>query len=256
MSRIQLSHLSLEVHGTEQDKYQTLQTRYIHNIAHEVRTPLTIILGYANLLHSGKLGALAPDQQEALAAILSSSSDLWGLLERVSALLTTETHLSVAMEVDLAKIGAKVVDQNRAFTTQAGLRVQTQFEPGLPAVSGDPYLVEQAVQCLVDNAIKFTTNGGRISLSTLRDGPWACVAVEDTGIGIAPEYQQAIFAPFFQVDATATRRYGGCGLGLTVVKAVADEHFGAIDVTSQLGSGSRFVLKLPYKPPASSDPHH
>jgi signal transduction histidine kinase len=256
MSRIQLSHLSLEVHGTEQNQHQTLQTRYMHNIAHEVRTPLTIILGYANLLHSGKLGELEPEQQEALAAILDSSSDLWGLLERVNALLTTETHLSVALEVDLAKIATKVLDQNHAFITQAGLRVQTQFEPGLSAVPGDPYLVEQAVQCLVDNAIKFTSNGGRISLSTLRDGPWACVAVEDTGIGIAPEYLQTIFTPFFQVDATATRRYGGCGLGLTVVKAVADEHFGAVEVTSQLGIGSRFVLKLPYQPPASPDPHH
>ena len=116
---------------------------------------------------------------------------------------------------------------------------------------GDPYQLQHAADCLLDNAIKFTPAGGRVGIQVCADRPdqtepaWICFSVTDTGIGIAREEQDRIFASFYQADGSTTRRYGGLGLGLTVAKAVVEAHAGDIKVSSQPGEGSRLTIRIP-----------
>jgi CheY-like chemotaxis protein len=127
--------------------------------------------------------------------------------------------------------------------------LEIHLEQRLPLISGDPYQLRAAVDCLLDNALKFTPGGGRVQVRVYAESGQACLAVTDTGIGIKEHEVSQVFAPFFQLDGSSTRRYEGLGLGLTVAKAVVEGHSGQIQVTSQPGQGSCFTVKLPTMSP-------
>jgi signal transduction histidine kinase len=227
-----------------------LHSTFIQNVSHELRTPLTIIQGYAELLGDGSLGVLAPEQQEAIFAIVDHTDALRTLVERIDILLEAEANDTAPLPLALDEIVAKVVKGRRAAATQAGLKLVVHLEPDLPPVSGAPYHLRQAIDCLLENALKFTPGGGRVEVQMYTEPGWVCLAVTDTGIGMTKEGLKRIFTRFYQRDRSTTRQYGGIGLGLTLVRAVIEEHGGRIEVQSQPGLGSRFTIKLPALSPA------
>ncbi len=223
-----------------------LQSAFIQNVSHELRTPLTIIQGYAELLSDGSLGALAPEQQEAIFVIVDRTSELRTLVERVGVLMAIEAHTGEPVPTTLDEVIAEVMMKKaRAAAIQAGLTLEIHLEPNLPPVSGDPYHLEQAIGCLLDNAIKFTPCGGQVKVQTYTESGWVCLAVTDTGIGMTEEELEHLFTRFYQADTSTTRRYKGIGLGLTLAKAVIEEYGGQIQVESQPSQGSRFTVRLP-----------
>ena len=224
---------------------------FIQNVSHELRTPVTIIQGYAELLGDGTLGALAPEQQEAIFVIVNRASELRTLVERIDILLAVEAHETASLPLALDEIVAETVKGRRAAATQAGLTLEVRLEPDLPPVSGDRHHLQRAIDCLLENAHKFTPSGGRVEVQVYTEPGWVCLTVTDTGIGIAKEELEYIFTGFYQRDRSTNRRYGGIGLGLTLVKAVIEEHGGRIEVESQPSQGSRFTIKLPALSPAA-----
>jgi CheY-like chemotaxis protein len=112
--------------------------------------------------------------------------------------------------------------------------------------------LQEAFDCLVENAIKFTPHGGRVEVQGYMVPGWTCLAVSDTGVGIEPDKLPYLSTSFYQVDGSTTRRYGGLGLGLTLARSVVEEHCGQIEVESLPGQGSRFIVKLPLTSPDNS----
>ena len=120
-------------------------------------------------------------------------------------------------------------------------------------MSGDPYQLQEALDCLIENAIKFTPQGGQIEVQGYTEPGWVCLVINDTGVGIEPNKLLYLGTGFYQADGSTTRRYGGLGLGLTLARSVVEAHSGKIEVESQPGQGSRFTVKLPRKPAPFSD---
>ena len=228
-----------------------LHSTFIQTVSHELRTPLSIIQGYAELLGDGSLGTLAPDQQEAVFVIVDRAYALRTMVERIDILLATEARESTSLPLALDKIVTDLVREKRPAVTHARLALEVELEPGLPPVSGDPYHLQQAIDCLLENALKFTPDGGRVEVQVYTEPGWVCLAVADTGIGMTEEELDHLFTHFYQKDRSTTRQYGGIGLGLTLVRAVIEEHRGLIEVESQPSQGSRFTIKLPAPSPAA-----
>jgi CheY-like chemotaxis protein/two-component sensor histidine kinase len=222
-----------------------LHSIFIQTVAHELRTPVSIIHGYAEMLREGGLGQLAPEQQRAVTVIANRAIELRNMVERIGMVLAIETHAVASLPLSLSDLVARAVEEHSPMATEAGLALELHVAPDLPLMSGDPYLLEHAVECLLDNALKFTPQGGQIKVEVYTEPGWICLTVTDTGIGMAAEEMTQIFTPFYQVDGSTTRRYGGMGLGLSVAKAVVERHGGEITVFSQPGQGSRFTVRLP-----------
>lgn len=222
-----------------------LHATFIRNVEHELRTPLAIVQGYAELLRDGGLGELAPDQQKALFVIVNRAYELRSLVERVGVLMSVQANTDIMLPIVLSNVVADVIRERQSDAAQAGLKLETHLEPDLPQIMGNVHQLHEAFECLVENAIKFTPAGGHIQVRVYAEPGWVCCSVEDNGIGIEEDKLAHLFDGFYQVDGSTTRRYGGIGLGLTVVKSVVKAHHGHIGVESQVGQGSRFTVRLP-----------
>lgn len=223
-------------------------------VSHELHTPLTAVIGYADMLLAGLLGPLSPEQQEAIATILERGETL---LSRIDALLDIAA-LSLGpppllrAPVDLAEVVAEVVEALTPEAKRAGVALSGMVEPGLPPVPADRARLRESLRQLADNAVKFNRPGGDAVVMAVRNGgvpPTVAIAVQDQGPGIDPALHGRIFEPFFVGDPTATRARPGAGLGLALVRAHALAHGGHVTVESRPGAGSRFTLILPLEVP-------
>ncbi len=224
------------------------KSQFLANMSHEIRTPLNGVLGVAQLL---AMTSLTPDQQEYLDMIQSSGENLLGILNDILDLTKIEADmLYLAPERFsprelLEKLGALY----RHLCRQKGLDLILEIASDLPEmVIGDPLRIKQILFNLLGNAVKFTPKGQvRLACRVLGSTAGQVTLqfkVCDTGIGISPEDQLRIFAPFEQADDSNTRQYGGTGLGLAICQRLCQLMNGALDVESQLGYGSCFMLTL------------
>jgi two-component system phosphate regulon sensor histidine kinase PhoR len=221
------------------------QAEFLAVTSHELRTPLTSIAGYAKMLMQPTITDAA-SRQEFLLAIERQAGRLGGLIENILAV----TQLSESsLEAGSAPL-AGAVHSVLARLGPGAERVDVDIAADLPDVQVDRRLLELAIGNLLDNALKFSPDASRCRLGARLEGNDVLVWVEDDGIGIAQEHVGRIFERFYQVDSSSTRRHGGVGLGLHLVKAVTEEAGGTIDVQSEPGEGTRFTLRLPASDPA------
>jgi signal transduction histidine kinase len=259
-SLLREQNVDLEARYREAEEARRLKNEFLANVSHELRTPLTAILGYAYLLREGLSGVLAEEQTAAVAKIEQAGNALMGLINDLLDLThlklgrtTVEPELCDAVALARAALSA-------APAPGAGVELCTETPPERVPIHTDPVMVVRILQNLLSNAVKFTALGSitlRVRTETaapppggdggaLADqGPVVVWEVQDTGIGISPEDQQSIFDEFRQVDGSATRRFGGTGLGLALSQGLARRLGGAIRVRSTLGEGSSFTLSLP-----------
>lgn len=222
-----------------------LKNEFLQTVSHELRTPITVIQGYLGLFESGELGELQPEQREAVAIINRRARALSNLVRDVTLILEIQSRSFQKEPFFLEELVRTVVNEYKPMAERAGLKLSVEIPPWPTPVAGSTYYLHRAFEHLLDNAVKFTSSGGTIGVRMSRQGKWARVQVADTGIGIAPEQRSRIFERFYQVDGSATRRYGGMGLGLAVVKEVIEAHGGTLDVESEVGKGSTFTVCLP-----------
>jgi signal transduction histidine kinase/putative methionine-R-sulfoxide reductase with GAF domain len=222
-----------------------MKDQFIQNVSHELRTPLSIVRGYAELLERGELGGLDTAQQEPAAIIARRVRMLSKLVDDLTAILEVEAEKTRREMIDMAQLTVTQLADFKNNIRQTGLTVIEEIEDGLPPIFGDPNLLLRVVDNLLSNAMKFTPQGGAITVRLKQQESWLVLDVSDTGVGIPPDKLQRIFERFYQVDGSATRRYGGTGLGLALVKEVVESHGGSVSVESLPGRGATFRVRLP-----------
>lgn len=224
-----------------------MKANFISNISHELRTPLTHIKGYIELLISESLGPLTEQQRHALDVSQQSSGRLEGLIEDlIMVSLASRGEMSIKLEdMDIRGAASLAV---KSFLNQAqgrGIELHMVIDEDTPLVQGDPQKIGWALNQLVENGIKFTSTGGSVAVGVKREGGnLVTVSVTDTGIGIAPNRVKEVFEPFHQLDGSSTRRYGGTGLGLSLVRQIVEAHGSMISVQSVEGHGTTFKFPL------------
>lgn len=226
-----------------------MKTEFMANVTHELRTPLNSVIGFAELLHEQVPGPLNARQAEFAADILASGQRLLALVEGILEMSRLDAA-GTALEREPVDIGAALATRaaaHRALAEAQGLGISLELAPNLGDAELDPRALRRMLDALIDNAIKFNREGGRVTLSARRDGDWLEIAVADSGIGIAHADLAKLFQPLVQLDAGLARRAGGIGLGLALARRLAELHGGTIEVASEPDQGSTFTLRLPIK---------
>jgi len=224
-----------------------LKANFISNISHEFRTPLTHIKGYIELLVTESLGPITEEQRHALQVSQQSSGKLEGLIEDlIMVSLASRGELSVKLDdMDIGRIASLMVKSFLEKAQERGINLHAVIDEDIPFAQGDSQKIGWALSQLIDNGIKFTSTGGSVVVSVKREGEnLVIVSITDTGIGIAPQRLSEIFEPFHQLDGSSTRRYGGTGLGLSLVRQIIEAHGSMIEVQSVVGRGTTFKFPL------------
>ena len=225
----------------------TLRAEFMSISTHELKTPINVIGGYAELMHDGLLGEVATRQLEALDSIREQARVLTLMVNQlldVSRIEAGGLQLEIG-EVVLSDVFDRVHRTFQALARKQDVEFAVELLPDTPRViPGDAdRLRDQVLGNLLSNAFKFTPGGGRVSMRGMPDGDWVAIEVADTGSGIPAEWLPHIFEKFYQVGEQA--RSQGTGLGLTIAHEVISEHGGSIAVESNPGSGTRFRIRLP-----------
>jgi signal transduction histidine kinase len=224
-----------------------LKANFIANISHELRSPLTHIKGYIELLITESLGPITEEQRHALQVSQQSSAKLEGLLEDlIMVSLASRGEMSIKLDdMDIRRIASLAVRSFMSKAQDRGIDLHAVIDESVPFAQGDSQKIGWVLSQLIDNAIKFTSTGGSVAVGVKREGEnLVMVSVSDTGIGIAPNRLEEIFEPFHQLDGAPTRRYGGTGLGLSLVRQIVEAHGSMMDVHSVEGRGTTFKFPL------------
>jgi signal transduction histidine kinase/DNA-binding LacI/PurR family transcriptional regulator/putative methionine-R-sulfoxide reductase with GAF domain len=230
---------------TQLEEMDQLKDAFIQNVSHELRSPLALIRGYAEMLDSGEIGEVPADQKKPVAIIARRARMLSDLVKDITLILEAEVSPPEAQPIPLDELTQNAVEDFQVEIDQAELTLEAEIEPGLPPVSGDPTYMRRVLDNLIGNAVKFTPAGGKITVSLRQDGGTVALAVSDTGVGIPVDKLTRIFDRFYQVDGSARRRHGGVGLGLALVKEIVEAYGGRVTVESELEKGSTFTAYIP-----------
>lgn len=215
---------------------------FLSNVAHELRTPLMVASGYLQMLQKGIMNG-----DQLIAGIETVSRNVQQIATLVNDILFLQEMDLVLPDfqaVDLNDVARRVVDLYAEKATQRNVNLRFQPRPGLPPVSGDPKSLERALMALVDNAIKFSPQGGDVHIRLKSDTDKVLAVVEDHGIGITQETLPRIFDRFYHIEKSGDNLFGGIGLGLAITRQVIAQHQGSLDVTSEPGKGSTFTVTL------------
>ena len=247
-------------HLRELDK---LKSNFLATVSHELRTPLTSVIGFSEMLLQGIAGDLNEEQREYTQTIFDRGEELLTLITQILEISRMEmgmVHLGVA-PVAVADMADRAVDAVRLAAERAQVVVRSEVSRELAQVTADSDKIHQVLVNLLNNAIKFTREGGEVVVSAViapirrpfeeedffgdEEENAVAVTVRDTGIGIPEEQLNQIFEAFYQVDASSTREHGGAGLGLSIVKKLIEAHGGDVWAESAVGVGTTFTFTLP-----------
>ena len=226
-----------------------LKDEFLATLSHELRTPLNAILGWSQMLKSRKT---SEDETEKALSIIERSAraqnQLIDDLLDVSRIITGKLRLNVRA-VDLTNTITAAVDAARPAAEAKGIRLQILLDPQAEPISGDPDRLQQIVWNILSNAVKFTPKGGRVQVRLERVNSHVEIVISDTGKGIEKEFLPHVFDRFRQSDGSMTRRHGGLGLGLAIVRQLVELHGGQVSVSSEGdGQGATFTVSLPVLP--------
>ncbi|MFP5501417.1 MAG: sensor histidine kinase, partial [Candidatus Sericytochromatia bacterium] len=233
----------------ELHRAETVKGAFVNAISHDLRIPVTGLVGYAEFLEDEIGGPLTPEQREFVTGIQEAAARMTGLLDDLLDFARMEAHqMKIAPRpIRYADAMEEALRTFRPPAQKKGLSLGAELPPDLPAVQADPVRLMQVLSNLLSNAIKFTPEGGRVVVRVRCDGRECRTEVQDTGVGLAPEDAAHIFERFYQAEAG--RRAGGTGLGLSIVKAIVEGHGGRVGLESQVGEGSTFWFTLPLAEP-------
>jgi two-component system phosphate regulon sensor histidine kinase PhoR len=241
----------------EAETRERMRREFSANVSHELKTPLTSISGFAELMRSGLC-----DEEK----MIEFAGDIYRESQRMIALINDTIRISEldeggvhdeAEEVDLLAAAESAVESLSHTAGQRGIKMRVKGpeeigdiarnvkDPDSIRVSGSPHLIREIIYNLCDNAVKYNREGGKVIISVWNDGENACVSVEDTGIGIPASEQERVFERFYRVDKSHSRKIGGTGLGLSIVKHAAQFHDASIQLESEIGRGTRITLRFP-----------
>lgn len=221
---------------------EAARRQFLTTIAHELRTPLMAANGFLQIIRSGAL----PEEtlQSALETVARNLKEITALINDILFLQEMELILPEFQPTDLSQIILEVIETYRPMAQQQGIELQVNLPADAVQVLGDAKSLGRALAAVVDNAIKFSPDGGRVGVSLLTHENWAEIQVEDCGVGIPSEALPFIFDRFYHLDEVNGHLFRGAGLGLSIARQVIKQHGGEIAVQSALGRGSTFRLRL------------
>ncbi len=223
-----------------------MKSDFVSSVSHELRTPLASILGYLEILSTGEVGDLTELQRDFLGIVDTNAHRLLALIDELLTLAGLESgKLSMRFEtVDLGELVLGAVQVERPALSERRQEIDVQMPDSRVEVTADIDRLGQVVGNLLANAVKFTPEGGRISVRLTESDGMAELVVEDSGIGISEDDLGRMFERFFRAASATEQAIPGTGLGLAISKGIVDAHGGALAVVSELGSGSAFTVRL------------
>jgi PAS domain S-box-containing protein len=231
----------------EAEEANRLKDEFLATLSHELRTPLTSILGWAHMIDAGSLDDAT--MRNAVGVIRRNAEHQRQLVEDIldaSRIITGKLKVEIG-PMRLMPVVEGAVEAVRPAAAAKRVEIACAFDPGAKDIGGDPQRIRQVVWNLLSNAVKFTPPGGRIKVAVERLPAHVRIAVSDTGEGIAPEFLPHVFERFRQADGSTTRRHGGLGLGLSIVRYLVEAHGGAVHAYSAgRGQGATFTVDLPF----------
>jgi len=230
-----------------------MKDEFVSNLSHELKTPLISIKGYSELVHDEVLGPLNDKQKNAMQIVLDKYDHLSFLLDSLIYMSIAKSG-KVNYRFDPVRIEDSLKRIAEYFSFKAGekqITISTSFEDNLPLVMGDVEYLPYLFRSLVDNAIKFSPEGGTVLITAFREDGHVHATIKDSGIGIPKTEFSNVFKRFYQVDSSMARKYGGSGLGLYVSKMITEVHSGEIWIESQEGSGTTVHIRFPVYSPSS-----
>ncbi len=273
MTELKAIERALQQKNVELEDASRMKSEFLANMSHELRTPLNAIIGFSEVLGDGLLGDLTEKQLRFIGDIFKSGKYLLSLINDILDLSKVEAG-KMLLDLGMIEISSLLGNSLSIVKGQAAVRhvkLDMQLGADLASMTADGRKVKQIVYNLLSNAVKFTAEGGKVSLRADRvpsadvgrlAGVWPArmlpfadtefpeflrLSVTDDGIGIAPDGLEALFKPFSQVDSSLARQFEGTGLGLAMVKLLADLHGGTVAVESAVGQGSRFTVWIPMR---------
>lgn len=250
-----------QLYESLQDSYHDLEKAYevlreldrmkselVQNISHELRTPITFIRGYVELLQDGDMGELNSEQKATLDIVAGKASVLSRLVDDIITLQYDHQQIQLH-PMSLAEVGHNALRAAQVSADEAQIALCDAIPGELPPVLGDEQRLGQVLDNLLNNALKFSDPGTTVTVRMCEEGEFVCTEVEDEGIGIPADKLERVFDRFYQVDGSTTRRFGGTGLGLAIVKQIVEAHGGQIGVRSEENVGSCFYFTIPKAQP-------
>ena len=237
---------ALEIAYSELQEVDRIKDELTQNVSHELRTPLAFISGYLDLLANEDFGPLNEDQKESMEVVIRKAHDLSHLVDDMMSIQRIGANNLNRERVSLPQLVQSAMKAATITALKGGLKLVRDFPDKMPPAYVDPQRINEVLDNLLGNAIKFSPSGGEIRVSMREQNEThLVVGVHDQGIGIAPEHLDKIWSRFYQVDGSTTRRFGGTGLGLAIVRRIVESHGGRVWVESQPGKGSAFYFTVP-----------
>jgi signal transduction histidine kinase len=246
-SRVEERTAELQMALERLTEINQLKANLISNVSHELRTPLAHIKGYLELVIDEELGSLGEPQKDALSVMQRSTARLESLIEDLIEFSTASREcLTLNLQpISIPGIVKNVAERSGEKARNTGISLNLEVNGHIPAVRADPERLEWVLLQLVDNGIKFSSKEDIVTIGAKHEDGFVTLFVQDTGVGIPSERLEEIFIPFHQLDGSPTRRYGGTGLGLTLVKLILDAHGSKLKVESTVNVGSTFSFPIP-----------
>jgi signal transduction histidine kinase/DNA-binding response OmpR family regulator len=246
----ELATANRDLAGKTEEAFRASQMKseFLANMSHELRTPLNAIIGFAELMHDGKVGAVSPEHKEFLGDILTSARHLLELINGVLDLAKVEAGKMefFPVEVDPRKVLFELVGILRALAARKRIEIVTEVAPDLGKVVADPGKLKQVLYNYLSNALKFTPVGGRVTVRVGQEGEDRFrVEVEDTGPGVPVEEMERLFVPFQQLDVGVRKREAGTGLGLALTRRIVEAQGGVVGLRPGSPGGAIFFAILP-----------
>ncbi len=227
-------------------KLEEMRVEFVANVSHELRTPLTSIRGFVETLKEGAVDN--PEEKVRFLNIIEKHADRLNHLINDLLQLSRIESREIKMEsrsINLKELIDEVVADFEDKMDRKGQSIEVKISPEFPEIEADRERIEQVLNNLLDNAVKFTPPEGKICLSALEEGEDIRIEISDTGIGIPREYLSRLFERFYRVDKARSKELGGTGLGLSIVKHIVQAHGGTVGVESEPDKGSKFFFTLP-----------
>lgn len=231
-----------------------LKADFIANISHELRTPMTHIVGYVDLLADDTFGPLSAQQREALEILRKASQRLNSLIEDlIEFSVSSRSGISLNLaSVSIPDCVRGILPRLKEKAGKGNVQLEISFPPDLPAVQADGQKLSWVIAQLMDNGIKFTPPGGRVDVRAESSSDRVGIIVADTGIGIPESRMDELFTPFHQLDGSSTRRHGGTGMGLHLCRQILKAHGTDLTLQSKEGSGTMVRFEIPVAPQGGS----
>ena len=241
----------------EQDRKEidNAKTEFLNITSHELRTPMTPMKAHLQMLNEGYFGKLNKKQKESLSVIIRNSDRLDNIISdflEISKIEAAKLKFDFK-ETDIKELINDTITFMQGFAKGKNIRLVVKVK-SLPLIQADPDRISQVLRNLIDNAIKFSDEGSKVEISAELINDSILFTVKDYGCGLSSENQLKIFEPFYQVESSIKRKYGGTGLGLTICRGIVESQKGKIWVESQLGKGSKFYFTVPLIPVKNIQP--